>query len=164
MQAVRQGASICIQEFTDDLRHRLWTVWSDVEGFNPQGTNSKLAAYQSLFAVPFDVDRLPRHLHLDLFQHVLQNVSRFRLRAYTLKAEMASWDHGNPLLCYRCACEEIQDEAHALLMRRDAAVWEIRKVCLPVQSTFSRAALFATTSQCPDGFIFSLAKHNYLCS
>ena len=50
---MRKGASISIQDFTDDLRHRLWTVWRDVEGLNPQDTISKLATYQSLFAVPF---------------------------------------------------------------------------------------------------------------
>eukprot|EP00983_Pelagomonas_calceolata_P023196 730542-Pelagomonas_calceolata.AAC.1 len=45
---------IPIQEFTDDLRHRLRAVWRDVEGVNPRDTYSKLATCQSLFAVPFD--------------------------------------------------------------------------------------------------------------
>ena len=49
------------QEFTDKLRHRLRTVWRDVEGLNPQDTNSKLATYQSLFAVPFDLNCAPLH-------------------------------------------------------------------------------------------------------
>jgi hypothetical protein len=88
VQAVRQGTCISIQEFTDDLRHILQTVWRNVEGLNPQeDTNSKLAIYQSLFAVPFDLNvraplRLPRHMHLGLTQHVLQYVSCFRLRAH----------------------------------------------------------------------------------
>jgi hypothetical protein len=47
MQAVWQGTSISIQEFTGDLRHRLRTVWRDVEGLNPQDTNSELATYHS---------------------------------------------------------------------------------------------------------------------
>ena len=34
----------------------------------------------------------------------------------------ASWDHELSLLCDRHACEQIQDEAHALLMRKDADV------------------------------------------
>jgi hypothetical protein len=78
VQAVRQGTFISIQVFTNDLRHRLRTVWRDVEGWNPQDTNSKkLATYQSLFAVPFDLNVhalvcLPRHLLLDLSQHVLR--------------------------------------------------------------------------------------------
>eukprot|EP00983_Pelagomonas_calceolata_P054069 1143555-Pelagomonas_calceolata.AAC.1 len=54
VQAVRQGTPIPIQEFTDDLRHRLQAVWRDVERVNPRDTYSKLATYQSLFAVPFD--------------------------------------------------------------------------------------------------------------
>ena len=45
-----------INEFTDDLRHRLWTVWKDVEGLNPQDTNSKLATCQSFFAVLHALD------------------------------------------------------------------------------------------------------------
>jgi hypothetical protein len=58
VQALRHGTSIPAQEFTDDLRHRLRTVWRDVEGLNPQleDTNSKLATYQTLFAVPFDLN------------------------------------------------------------------------------------------------------------
>eukprot|EP00983_Pelagomonas_calceolata_P133392 1161961-Pelagomonas_calceolata.AAC.1 len=32
VQALRQGTPIPIQEFTDDLRHRLRAVWRDVEG------------------------------------------------------------------------------------------------------------------------------------
>eukprot|EP00983_Pelagomonas_calceolata_P058465 1145497-Pelagomonas_calceolata.AAC.4 len=44
-----------------------------------------MLAYQALFAVPFDHNvhkpiRLPGYLHLDLSQHVMQNISRFRKR------------------------------------------------------------------------------------
>eukprot|EP00983_Pelagomonas_calceolata_P012983 414721-Pelagomonas_calceolata.AAC.1 len=88
VQAVQQGTPISIQEFTDDVRHRLRAVWRDVEGVNPRDTYSKLATYQSFFAVSFDHNvlasaRLPRCMHLDLSQHVMRNVSRFRLRAHT---------------------------------------------------------------------------------
>ena len=31
---------LCIQEFTDDLRNRLWTVWRDDKGLNTQDINS----------------------------------------------------------------------------------------------------------------------------
>eukprot|EP00983_Pelagomonas_calceolata_P044577 1139350-Pelagomonas_calceolata.AAC.2 len=93
-------------EFTDDLRHKLRTVWRDVEGMNPWETYSKLATYQSIFAVPFDhnvraLARLPRQVHLDLSQHhdVVRNVSRFRLWAHTLKVETAAWDTRNSLSC-----------------------------------------------------------------
>ena len=78
MQAVRQGTSILpcacsestaisIQEFADDLRHRLRTVWRDVEVLNPKNTNSKLTTYQYLFAVPFDHNvRAPLRLPINL--------------------------------------------------------------------------------------------------
>eukprot|EP00983_Pelagomonas_calceolata_P019861 627056-Pelagomonas_calceolata.AAC.1 len=89
-------------------------------GSESAGHFCKLANCQSLLAVPLDhnvraPDRLPRHMHLDLSQHVMRNVSRFRLRAHTLKVETAAWDTRNAFLCDRCSCDEIQDEAHALL-------------------------------------------------
>eukprot|EP00983_Pelagomonas_calceolata_P048293 1141000-Pelagomonas_calceolata.AAC.5 len=54
---------------------------------------------QALFALPFDHNvrtpiRLPGYLHLDSSQHVMLNVSRFRLRAHTLNVETASWEDG----------------------------------------------------------------------
>eukprot|EP00983_Pelagomonas_calceolata_P010678 345732-Pelagomonas_calceolata.AAC.2 len=61
---------------------------------------------------------LPRHVHLP--QHVMRDVSRFRLWAHTLKVETAAWDTWNSLLCDRCSCDEIQDEVHALFKCRDA--------------------------------------------
>eukprot|EP00983_Pelagomonas_calceolata_P128556 1161522-Pelagomonas_calceolata.AAC.5 len=70
---------------------------------------------------------LPRHVHLDLSQHVVRTVSRFRLRAHTLKVETAAWDTRNALLCDRCSCDEIQDEAHALWVCRDADVCALRR-------------------------------------
>ena len=53
VQAVWQGTSFSCPEFTDDLRHRLRTAWKNVEGLKPQGTNSKLATYQSLLCSAF---------------------------------------------------------------------------------------------------------------
>eukprot|EP00983_Pelagomonas_calceolata_P020577 647567-Pelagomonas_calceolata.AAC.1 len=60
----------------------------------------------------------------------------FRHRAHTLKVETVAWDARNSLLCDRCSCDEIQDEAHALLVCTDADVstklcFE-EKACLPV--------------------------------
>ena len=117
VQAVRQGTSTSIQEFTDDLRRRLRTVWR-CWGMNPQDTNSKFA-YKSLFAMPTGhtvraPPCLPKHMHLDMSQHVLRNVGRFRLWTHTL-AETAPWDHANSLLWDRCACKEIQDFLYTFL-------------------------------------------------
>eukprot|EP00983_Pelagomonas_calceolata_P002241 75777-Pelagomonas_calceolata.AAC.1 len=97
--AVKQGTPISLQDFSDDLRHRLHGAWRAVEGVNPRRTNNKLATYQAFFALPFDQNvrkpiQLPGHLHLELPQHVMQNVSRFSLRAPTLNVETASWEDG----------------------------------------------------------------------
>ena len=137
-QAVRQVTSISVQEFTDDLRHRLRTVWRDVKELNPQDTNSKfnakLPTYQSLFAVPFDLNVRALFVCRDIRIWICLNMSckilpaRFRLRAHTLKAKT--------LLCDCCACEETQDEAHAFLMCRDADVYEKkRKTTQAVKAT-----------------------------
>eukprot|EP00983_Pelagomonas_calceolata_P077251 1153786-Pelagomonas_calceolata.AAC.1 len=90
-------------------------------------------AFLSLFKVPFDhivcaPARLPRHMHLDLSQHVMRNVSRLRLRAHTLKVATAAWDTRNALLYDCCPCDEIQDEAHALSVCRDANVCALRRM------------------------------------
>eukprot|EP00983_Pelagomonas_calceolata_P026867 843631-Pelagomonas_calceolata.AAC.1 len=42
------------------------------------------------------------------FALVMRNVSRFRLRAHTLKVEVAVWDTQNALLCDRCSSDEIE--------------------------------------------------------
>ena len=49
VQAVRQKGPISIQEFTDDLKHRLQGVWRDVEDVDLQGFSNKLATYHALF-------------------------------------------------------------------------------------------------------------------
>eukprot|EP00983_Pelagomonas_calceolata_P044756 1139430-Pelagomonas_calceolata.AAC.7 len=50
-----------------------------------------------------------------------------RLRAQTLKVETAAWDPWSALLCDRCSCDEVQDEAHALLVCRDANFCALRR-------------------------------------
>eukprot|EP00983_Pelagomonas_calceolata_P041535 1138117-Pelagomonas_calceolata.AAC.2 len=102
--AKKQGTPVSMQDFTDDLRHRLRDVWRDVEGVDPRETNDKLATYQALFALPSNHNmrkpiQLPRRLHLDLPQHVMQNVSQFRLRPQTLNVETASWEDGYEGIC-----------------------------------------------------------------
>ena len=65
-------------------------VWRDAELVDPNTHNKKLATYHSWFATPFSRNEcmptiVPRYLHFDLSKHVMRNVSRFRLRAHTLK-------------------------------------------------------------------------------
>eukprot|EP00983_Pelagomonas_calceolata_P054567 1143742-Pelagomonas_calceolata.AAC.3 len=47
--------------------------------------------------------------------------------AHTLKVETAAWDSRNALLRDCCSCDELQDEAHALLVCRDADVCTLRR-------------------------------------
>jgi len=127
--AVRQGDAISIQEFADALKHRLRAVWSRVD---VQDTSNKLSTYKSLFAVPYPESVqapicLPRHLYVDLPQHVLSNVSRFRLRSHRLKVETASWSEENSPVCDRCPADSIQDEVHALFLCSDAGVCALRR-------------------------------------
>eukprot|EP00983_Pelagomonas_calceolata_P045569 1139803-Pelagomonas_calceolata.AAC.2 len=57
----------------------------------------------------------------------MRNVSRFRIRAHTLKVETAAWDTWNAPLCGRCSCDAIQDEAHAFLVCKDADFCALRR-------------------------------------
>ena len=43
-----------------------------------------------------------RYLHLDLSKHVVRNISRFRLRAHTLKVEAAAWHEDGSCVCDQC--------------------------------------------------------------
>jgi len=135
---VKHGTPVSLQEFTDDLRHRLQGVWRDVEGVDPQGTNSKLATYQAVLAMSFNTSarasaQLQRHLFLDLTQHVLWNVSYFRFQAHTLKVETVAWGNVISPLYDHNDCAQIQDEVHALLMCRGERVCSQAKVCLLLQ-------------------------------
>ena len=71
----------------------------------------------------------PRYLHLDLPKHVMRNISRFRLRAHTLKVEAAAWFEDGSCVCDQCPGEDehVQNEVHALLICQDHRVCELRK-------------------------------------
>jgi len=72
---------------------------------------------------------VPRYLHLDLSKHVMCNISRFRLRAHTLKVEAAAWLEDGSCVCDQCPGEDehVQNEVHALLICQDHRVCELRK-------------------------------------
>jgi exonuclease III len=129
-QAVRTGGAISINDFTADLRHRLQGVWREAESVDPRGNNNKLATYQAWFATPFPCNTrsyvpLPWYLFLDLPKQVVRNVSRFRLRAHTLRVESAVWQD-ETLVCDRCPCNQAQDEAHVLFNCTDEQVCSLR--------------------------------------
>ena len=82
----------------------------------------------------FRNERMPinvrRYLHLDLSKHhVVRNISRFRLRAHTLKVEAAAWLEDGSCVCDQCPGEDehVQNEVHALLFCQDHQVYELRK-------------------------------------
>ena len=51
-------------------------------------------------------NNVPRYLHLDLPKHVMRNISRFRLRAHTLKGEAAAWLEDGFCVCDQCLGED----------------------------------------------------------
>ena len=54
----------------------------------------------------------------------LRNISRFRLRAHTLKVEAAAWHEDGSCVCDQCPVEDehVQNEVHALLMPRPSSL------------------------------------------
>jgi len=133
-RAVQTGHAIPMQEFTADLKHRMRGVWRDAELVDPNTHNNKLATYHSWFAIPFSRSEpmpinVPRYLHIYLSKHVMRNISRFRLRAHTLKVEAAAWLEDGSCVCDQCPGEDehVQNEVHALLICQDHRVCELRK-------------------------------------
>ena len=82
------------------------------------------------------------------FKHVMRNISRFRLRAHTLKVEAAAWLEDGSCVCDQCPGEDehVQNEVHALLICRDHRVCELRKhfsfLFTPLFEDFSAAQPF----------------------
>ena len=81
---------------------------------------------------------MPRYLYLDLSKHVVRNISRFRLRAHTLRVESGLWQK-KVFSCNRCDCRDTQDEKHVLLYCKDARVCALRQ-----KYAFLFDGLFAT--------------------
>jgi len=99
---------------------------------------------------------VPRYLHLDLSKHVMRNISRFRLRAHTLKVEAAAWHEDGSCVCDQSPGEDehVQNEVHALLICQDHRVCELRKhfsFCLH---------LFLRTFQQPNPFCCNRSTTN----
>ena len=59
----------------------------------------------------------------------MRNISRFRLRAHTLKGEAAAWLEDGSCVCDQCLGEDehVQNEVHALLICQGHRVCELRK-------------------------------------
>ena len=96
--AVLEGRPVPLNEFVADLRFRHQEVWRAIEGNDPREQPNKLTTYQAWLASPFVKNartavRVPRYLYLDLSKHVVRNISRFRLRAHTLRVESGLWQN-----------------------------------------------------------------------
>ena len=78
----------------------------------------------------------------------MRNISRFRLRAHTLKVEAAAWLEDGSCVCDQCPGEDehVQNEVHALLICQDHRVCELRKLFsflfTPFFEDFSAAQTF----------------------
>ena len=78
----------------------------------------------------------------------MRNISRFRLRAHTLKVEAAAWLEDGSCVCDQCPGEDelVQNEVHALLFCQDHRVCELRKhlsfLFTPFSEDFSAAQPF----------------------
>jgi len=161
VRAVQTGHAITMQEFTADLKHRMRGVWRNAELVDPNTHNNKLATYHSWFAIPFTRNErmpinVPRYLHLDLSKHVMRNISRFRLRAHTLKVEAAAWHEDSSCVCDQCPGEDehVQNEVHALLFCQDHQVCELRKDFSFLNTSFLR------TFQQPNPFCCKMSTTN----
>eukprot|EP00983_Pelagomonas_calceolata_P084122 1156299-Pelagomonas_calceolata.AAC.1 len=94
VQAVWSSAPVKIQGLTDDLRLRLCDMWNTAANNAASIPRNSVSLYQSYFGVPFGSNwhapvRTPRYMPLNLSGHVLRYVSRFRLRAHTLRVDRA---------------------------------------------------------------------------
>jgi len=130
-RAVIEGRPVPMIEFVADLRFRHQEVWRAIEGNDPREQPGKLTTYQAWFASPLVENtrfaaRLPRYLYLDLPKHVIRNISRFRLRAHTLRVESGLWQN-RVFSCDRCDCQDIQDEKHVLFYCKDARACALRQ-------------------------------------
>jgi len=105
---------------------------------------------------------VPRYLHLDLSKHVMRNISRFRLRAHTLKVEAAAWHEDGSCVCDQCPGEDehVQNEVHALLICQDYRVCELRKHFSFQTETFNCFHLFLRTFQQPNPFCCNRSTTN----
>ena len=131
-------SSMCSSVYTSSQRFLLFFTVS-LQLFlcvlvDPNTHNNKLATYHSWFAIPFSRNErmpinVPWYLHLDLSKHVMRNISRFRLRAHTLKVEAAAWLEDGSRVCDKCPGEDAWtcSELHALLVCQDQRICELRK-------------------------------------
>jgi len=89
---IKAATPLPLQDFVVDLRERLRALWRELDGADPRTHTQKLATYYAWMALPLKPSTvwgpphlLPRYLELEPSRHVLCNIARFRLCAYTLR-------------------------------------------------------------------------------
>jgi len=169
VSAVQNGAPVQLQDFTNNLRLRLRNVWNTPDVNAAGGSRSSVSVYKDLFGVPLDVDVrapvwLPHHMGQNHSKHVMRNVSRFRLRAHTLRANTAVWSRGTVSpICDKFDLHEVQDEAHVLFKCACPDVCQLRH---KYHVLFQEAVHLSPVSSCvhfvnkPMMFAF-LSQENY---
>ena len=172
VSAVQNGAPVQLQDFTNNLRLRLRNVWNTPDVNAAGGSQSSVSVYKDLFGVPLDVDVrapvwLPHHMGQNHSKHVMRNVSRFRLRAHTLRANTAVWSRGTVSpICDKFDLHEVQDEAHVLFKCACPDVCQLRR---KYHVLFQEAVHLSPVSSCvhfvnkPIMFAF-LSQENYKLS
>jgi hypothetical protein len=152
VQAVQTGHAITMQEISADLKHRMRGAWRDADWWTPTRTTTNwppiILGLPSLF-LEMSVCQLMYHgISILICKHVMCNISRFRLRAHTLKFEAAAWLEDGSCVCDLCPGEDehFQNEVHALLFCQDHRVCEPRKhfsfLFTPLFEDFSAAQPF----------------------
>ena len=150
-----QCRKLNISNLRIDLRFRHQAVWREAHGQDPCSSLKKSVAYHNWFALPerpvSDARApfvLPEYLKM-------RNISRFRLRAHTLKVEAAAWLKDGSRVCDHCPDEDehVQNEVHTLLICQDHRVCELRKhfsfLFTPFLRTFQQPNPFCCNRSTP---------------
>ncbi len=97
---------IDLGRFVVDLRERHLDHWTPYSDIIPRECNSKCSTYHQWWALPtrralvtHSPYTLPKYMLLDLPRDVIRSVTRFRLRAHTLRIETVTWTHNTSLSC-----------------------------------------------------------------
>ena len=108
------------QEFSFSQSYRFFPSFCQVLAEDRVTTPTIKKMYHGI--IPYDI-------HLDLSKHVMHNISRFRLRAHTLKVEAAACLEDGSRVCDQCPGEDehVQNKVRALLICQDQRVYELCK-------------------------------------
>jgi len=117
---LKSAIPLLLQDFVVDLRERLRAERRELDGADPGTHAHKLASHHAKMALPLKTSNargppqedgahfLPRYTQLELSRLVLRNITRFRLRAHTLRVETGRWQIHNRH-CDKCDLLDAQE-------------------------------------------------------